>query len=236
MNTQPISKLNIAISVLAILLFTCSIVQAEPSDPPLTSKEWVKGYGSAFKMRFSTGADEKYKLHHDGPDSPFVHFVDEMKIYGFTGISLSMASYDYPHGPPSKSKAGYFPTTYNEELGKWRQPDEGIAKVKAMVDAALARGYYVILQTPKLGYGNLKNDKDAERYGWTHEQRLTDNHIQREIDLMEQYAVAFKDYSHKLAFRLSGEIHMWEYETDILQPGHPDYMDEEKFRAKYYQF
>ncbi len=237
MNTQPIPKLNIAISVLAIFLFT-GVVAAQDvqSDKPLTSKEWVEGFGNGFNIRHSTGPDQKWKIYLDGPDSPFIQLLDEMKTYGFTGLDIGIKMREYPNQKINEKTSGYFPTTYNEELGKWRQDEAAIVDAKARVDAALERGYYVMFSPPRLGYGDFDSNLKAEKMGWTHEDRLTDTHLKREIDVLEQYAVAFKDYSPRLALVLIGEVHMWQYETRELSPDHPDYMTNEEYWTKYHQF
>ncbi len=119
MNTQPISKLNIAISVLAILLFTCFVVQAAPPDEPLTGDEWAEGYGLAFSVITSDeDTDGGFDYYHDGTDdNPFVKFLDEMKTYGFTGVKIGI------------TKWARLPLVYNEENQRWEQDPLDIAKL-----------------------------------------------------------------------------------------------------------
>jgi len=98
-----------------LFLLTVFTAQAAPPDDPMSARDWCKGYANGLTVRFALPGDPTFKLYHDGPDSPFVKYLDEMKTYGFRGVRTGSPRYSL------------FPAEYDEKLGKWRQPDEAIA-------------------------------------------------------------------------------------------------------------
>jgi hypothetical protein len=180
--------------------------QAGHAQERLTSDEFAQRFQFGLHRRFaveSTNNPLNPNIYYDGPDSPFVEYLREMRTYGFQGLVLVLRYCD--HAP-----------VVRDGNGKWMAPAPFMKKVKEAVQTATDLGYYLTLDSMPFRYSALKDDS------LPHERRLTDQYLQRNVDCFEQLFREFRDFPN-VAFRSNNEFHGWKYELSLPRD-HPNHL------------
>jgi len=152
-------------------------------------------------------------IYYDGPNSPFVTYLKEMHMCGFSGILIQIFDTNPIHGAD----------------GKWKYPDERIKQIHDAVQEAVNQGYYVILEVNPINYSILRDAKNL-----THEEKLTDNSVPIDYDVWTQVISNLKDIDH-VAYRTTNEFHGYKYEQ-TLDPSNPDYLTRQEANKKFFKY
>ena len=190
-------------------------------DEPLTWDKFASRFqfGLHHTMRYESGnRPQNPTIYYDGPDSPFVTYVREMRTYGFSGILLQIRLWD------ERNRVRRDPD------GKWRIPEWVMERIQGAVSVATDCGYYLVIEVNTTPYEAMRDGKSKA----PHSERLTDNYVQRDYDAWEQVVKAFRTYPN-VAFRVSNEFHGYKYEQ-TLAPNHPDYLTKEQAKEKFIRF
>jgi len=204
----------------AFALLALSVWSGDAVDAPIPSKAWAEKYSNALTIRYvpDKAHVKQFRLYMDGKDSPYVKYLDEMSYYGFNGIRIVMPYADSP-------ESGVY---FDKATGKYAVSETTLKHVRAMVDAAIERGFFVSLSPSQPPYAQLARRKKPE-------ERFTDNHLKRHYDVFKAYAEYFKGYSRGLSFASSREVHMWQYEINLPE-NDPRHMDWDGFHEKFAAF
>ena len=198
----------------------------EPADAPLSAAPvtWDE-FASKFQFGLhhtltyeDNNSPQNPNIYYDGPDSPFVTYVREMRTYGFSGILLQIRL--RTEGTRVERGAD----------GKWRIPAWVMQRIRGAVDVATECGYYLVVEVNAVNYEKMRDTKPKA----SHEERLTDNHVQADYDAWAQVVEALKTYRN-VAFRVSNEFHGYKYEQ-TLDPSHPDYLTQPQATEKFIEF
>ena len=92
-----------------VLLLCCTLnVRADPPDEPINVRDWCKSYANALTIRYATkGGDSPFQLYHDGPDSPYIKYLDEMKP---ASVTSAFALLSFPGTRPASLTSRPEPT------------------------------------------------------------------------------------------------------------------------------
>ncbi len=205
-------SLVLSIALMPLLMNGTEEMQAQPR---LTSDEFATRFQVGLHRRFaieSTNNPLNPNIYYDGPDSNFVEYLREMRTYGFQGLVLVLRYCD--HAP-----------VLQDGNGKWMAPAPFMKKVKEAVKIATDLGYYLTLDSMPFRYSALKDEK------LPHEERLTDQYLQRNVDCFEQLVREFRDFPN-VAFRSNNEFHGWKYELS-LPKDHPNHLSLDEVNRRF---
>ncbi len=197
-------------------IFLCILAAAwAQAEPRLTSDEFAQRFQFGLHRRFAVESINNPlnpNIYYDGPDSNFVEYLREMRTYGFQGLVLVLRYCD--HAP-----------VVQDSNGKWMAPAPFMKKVKEAVQIATDLGYYLTLDAMPFRYSALKDEK------LPHEERLTDQYLQRNVDCFEQLVREFKDFPN-VAFRSNNEFHGWKYELSLPED-HPNHLSLDEVNRRF---